>query len=288
MELNNVLFEESRDFDTSHFYSCQIKDLKISANIDLSNIGLGFTDGVYRLVYRIGDKTFIKYFAAKESSFKRAMYLAERDKQLSSLGYSPEDCVGFVKRSDKLKELLTDNDWTSVAETIKAHYPHGQSKRHSKHFYDTVNDSKPGHGIFPEWLFDAWSYRVLKHNPRNFNFIYEETELGNLIIPVKATYTNHVRELDLIFEASLKKVINIVPKERRSTFRAKPGFTRTFAYPSNLVVSEYFYCITPKEEHYIPELNDESIKPMSVESFDQKVVDAIVDTCRNLLKMLKW
>jgi hypothetical protein len=85
----------------------------------------------------------------------------------------------------------------------------------------------------------------------------------------------------------LRSVINIVPKEKRAKFRARPGLNRVFAYPSSKVVTEYFRLITPKDEYFIPELNDDDVKPIPVDVFDKTVEEEIMYACRNFLQHWK-
>ena len=107
------------------------------------------------------------------------------------------------------------------------------------------------------------------------------------MIPTKAAYLNHCRELDDIFNKVLSRVINIVPKEKRAKFRARPGLNRVFAYPISRVVTEYFRLITPKDEYFIHDLNDDNIKPIPVDVFDKTVEEEIMYACRNYLQHLK-
>jgi hypothetical protein len=276
--------DESGDLE---FDYCDIDDLKVSTPEGVKDLELCYANKVYRLSYAYYEKKFIKYFAVKSSSMRTATDFAEADAEIDELGLNPSNCVDIVRNLVDTEIRIPDTVIDEVGETMRAHYPDGKAAEHSDHYYDTVINGKVGHGVFPPELFDAWSKRVLKFPPRDICFICDTVGLGLIVIPIKAAYLNHCRELDDIFNKVLKSVINIVPKEKRARFRARPGLNRVFAYPISMVVTEYFRLITPKDEYYIYDLEDDNVKPIPADVFDKTVEEEIMYACRNFLQHWK-
>ena len=280
------IVESNNGSDTLEFDYCDINDLQVAFPDGVKNVELCYASGVYRLAYNFYDNKFIKYFFVKSSSSKAAYDFAWSDAEIEELGLEPESCVDMVKSTDTLDIKLPDNTFEDVGKTFKKRYASG-GVEHSKHYYDTVVNDKVGHGIFPPELFDAWSKRVLEHEPNSFVFMYDTVGIGSIIIPIKAAYKNHCRELDDIFAVIVRRVINVLPKEKRATFRAKPGLMRVFAYPETVIVTEYFRIITPKEESSLPELNDDDVTPIPENVFKESIREAIMEACRNYINHLK-
>jgi hypothetical protein len=281
------LVESNDESGELEFDYCDIDDLKVALPDGVTDLELCYANKVYRLSYTYYEKKFIKYFAVKSSSMQTATDFAEQDAEIDELGLNPASCVDMIKNLVDTDIRIPDTVLDEVGETMRAHYPDGKASEHSDHYYSTVANGKVGHGVFPPELFDTWSKRVLKFPPHDFCFICDNVGLGLIVIPTKASYLNHCRELDDIFNKVLRSVINIVPKEKRAKFRARPGLNRVFAYPSSKVVTEYFRLITPKDEYFIPELNDDDVKPIPVDVFDKSVEDEIKDSCRNFLQHWK-
>ena len=281
------LIESKDNSEGFEFDYCDIDNLKVSIPNGVTELELYYASKVYRMSYKYYGKKFIKYFAVNASAEPTAEYFADQDAEIEELGLESTNCVGMIDNLRETDVHITDEILEEIGETMRAQYPNGQAKEHSDHYYDTVINEKVGHGIFPPELFDVWSKRAMKFPPNDFCFMCENVGMGLIIIPTKAIYLNHCRELDDIFKKVLKSVINIVPKEKRARFRARPGLHRVFAYPGNSVVTEYFRLITPKDEHFIYDLNDDSVKPIPVEIFGEAVEEAIVEVCRNFLQHWK-
>lgn len=284
--MNETKLTESEDSDVMEFDYCDISDLKTTIPDGVKDLQLCCSDGIYRLSYSFYDNKFIKYFFTKSSNESLACDMAESDAEIEELGLDPSNCIDAVYRCDTSTSGIPDDTYENVGKTMRAHYPNGKAEEYSKHYYDTLKEDKPGHGLFPTELFDTWSDRVLNKLPRTFNYIYENTGMGIIIIPVKVIYANHCRELDDVFKESMKEVINSVPKEKRYSFKALPGLVRIFAYPASMIVSEYFYCVSPKEKEIIPNLNDDKIKPIPVKAFNIETIKGIISSCRDFLKRI--